>query len=413
MFNITEYNKILLFGIFIFVALVLIFLLKRKLTTIIDPLCFNIIWIAGHVAFLFAYMYKYGVEILPCFFLLNLFIYTLCLKSYRIPNKQLALRQKLILVVKEKEKKIKLLYFITLIFLLISKMDFFKYILENPSISSWVLYRFVDLQGRTPILRILGISSSIYFYFISFSLLFLIKKHRIIVSMVLIFLLIINMLAGGRSTLLSFFISLGLFVFYFHLSHLVKRINITGTIGIILSLFIAAIISSQYSGNSGISDGISTIVNRTAAVGDGLEYYMKYNGYENIKVGPYEYFMSIFGIYIKNIFGIKYQNIGTQLTALVKGEDQFFASGSNYTFLLQIMVIGYWLFFIYSPLIAYIVMKLRYNAFFSFQWLPFSYFLSSICFTIASDMEYAVLVLISGFLFYLFILYPILKIKLR
>jgi hypothetical protein len=411
MFNVTEYNQILLFSIFVICVLVLSVLLKNKITTIIDPLYFNIFWIAGHVAFILSYMDKYGFELLPCFFLFNIIIHIYVFKSYSVNRNRSDVIKSLIVTIYNNEKKIKLLYFIVLMLTLISKLNFFKYVIENPNINSWFLYRFVDLQGRNWILRILGTGSGVYLYLFSFLLFFCLKKHKIIVCTM--FVLMLNIFSGGRSSLLLFFTSLGMFVFYFNLHHkLAKQINIVGSIGVILAVFVAVFVSSKYN-QSNISSGISIIINRVAASGDGLEYYMKYDGYEKIKSGPYEYFMSVFGIYVKHILRVEYKNIGTQLTELVKNEEVSFAQGSNYTFLLQVMVIGYWMFFIYSPLIAYIVMKLRYNTFRSFQWMPFSYFLSSSCFLIASDMEYAILVLISGFLVYFIILYPILKIKFR
>jgi hypothetical protein len=221
-------------------------------------------------------------------------------------------------------------------------------------------------------------------------------------------------LVGVRSSLLMFLQSFGLFVFYFdYSSKYRKRINIFGTVAVGLALFLAAFVSSHYGhdmSNSG--EGIKIIANRIAASGDGLEYYMKYDGLHNIASGPYEYFMSIFGIYLKNLRGIDYKNIGTQLSELVIGETHF-AQGSNYTFLLQVMVLGYGLFWLYSPVVAYLVMKLRYSLFRSNRWLPLSYFLSSLCFGIATDIEYFVLTLISGSLVYILVIFPVLKIKIK
>jgi len=225
----------------------------------------------------------------------------------------------------------------------------------------------------------------------------------------ILFMLILGIISGGRSSLLAILIFLGMFLFYFDLTKkYAKRINLWGILGLISALLVAAFVSSKYSQGDTIQDGITMVVNRVAAVADGLEYYMKYDGYENIKSGLHAYFLSIFGIYLHILGGFEYKNVGTQLTELVIGNVSY-AQGANYTFLLQIMVIGYYVFIIYTPLIAYFAMKLRYNIPNQLKRLPLSYFLSSSCFLIVTDIEYGILVLVSGILFYILFLYPVLN----
>jgi len=294
-----------------------------------------------------------------------------------------------------------------------SKISFFKYALENPSLSSWFLYRFVDLQGRDPLLRILSTGSEVYFYFFSFILIFFIKKWRFVAIMGVIFALLIGVFSGGRSSLLAALIYLGAFIFYFNNSfpkRFITKINIGGIFMVSLAIFIAIVVSSFYGEETSLMDGFGIIVNRFIAVGDGLEYYMRYNGESHIKTGFSEYFLAVFGVYVKQFTGVEYKNVGTQLTELVVGDVEF-AQGSNFVFPLQSVVLGFYAWVIYIPTLAFFVARLRSNRTNSFVLLPLSFFLSFHCFTFATDMEYAILCLVSGLIIYFGIVFPILKLK--
>ena len=66
---------------------------------------------------------------------------------------------------------------------------------------------------------------------------------------------------------------------------------------------------------------------------------------------------------------------------------------------------------IYVPFLSFLVTKFRMNRSKTLVYLPLSFFVCYNCFTIAADMEYGMLCLISGTLVYFVFMYPILKLK--
>jgi hypothetical protein len=314
------------------------------------------------------------------------------------------------------ENKIKILYIITALLYFYSQKPFLSYAYNHNLISDWILYRFVDLQGRDPFFRILSAGSSVYFVYFSLIMISFIKKSRLIIIVILIISLLIGILSGGRSTLLSAAFSFGFFI-YFHYGafnqKVIKKINFLGIILIVVGLFLAMVVSSYYREDTGLQDGIKIILNRVIATSDGLEYYLNYNGMENIKSGFFEYFMSVFGVYSKHFIDIQYKNIGQQLAELAVGSNLDFAQGPNYTIALQNMVFGYYFSPIYILVITFFVAKLRELKSYKINKTALYYFLSSTSFILAVDIEFWFFTLISGILFYLFIVYPLLKLKVK
>lgn len=413
MFDITEYNQQILFITFIVSVIILLLLFKNNFSNLLDPLAMHVFWLSGNFAFLTAFLIKYGTAGFPIWFFIFFITYIFFLKVFFVNVRDISINKVLSDKIYSRTRKIKIVYIAISCIYFLSKISFFKYAIENPSLSSWFLYRFVDLQGRDPLLRILSTGSEVYFYFFSFILIFFIKKWRKLAVLGVIGALLIGVFSGGRSSLLSALIYLGAFVFYFNSAFpekFVRKINIVGTFMVSVAVFVAIIVSSFYEEDASVMDGFSIIVNRFIAVGDGLEYYMLYNGESHIKTGISEYFLAVFGVYVKQFTNIEYKNVGTQLTELVIGDVQF-AQGANFVFPLQSFVLGFYSWFIYIPILAIFVAKLRNNKTSSFIFLPLSFFLSYHCFTFATDMEYAVLCLISGLIIYFGVVYPILKIK--
>lgn len=413
MFDITNYNQEILFFTFLICVLILLSVFKNKYNSLLDPITMHIFWISGNISFLTAFVYKFGFNQLSSLFLVFFCIYTLIVFLFLSNIKEKKDNTDLIEIIKNKERKIKIIFIIIALVYFFSRLPFFKYAMENPSIASWFLYRFVDLQGRDPILRILGTGAEVYFYFFSFLLLFILKKWKKFVLTALILALMIGVFSGGRSSVLSALIYLGAFIFYFNKEFdkkFIRKVNVMGSLMVAFAIFLAIVITSFYEEDASIMDGFSIIINRFIAVGDGLEYYMLYNGPAHIKSGFGEYLMAVFGVYVKQFSGGDYKNVGTQLTELVVG-DVSFAQGSNFVFPLQSMVLGIHAWVFYIPLMAFLVAKMRGNRTRSFLLLPLSFFFSYHCFTIATDMEYAFLCIISGVIVYLGLIYPILKLK--
>lgn len=413
LFDITNYNQTVLFLAFIFATLILFLIFNRNIYSLLDPMAMHIFWIAGNVSFLTAFVAKYGLSDLSFLFILFFIIYIAFLKIFLPKTQKSNINDNVYLKIIDKEKKIKWIYGIIAFIYFLSKIPFFTYALSNPSVASWFLYRFVDLQGRDPLFRMVSTGSEVYFYLFSFILVFLLKTWKKRCSALVIAALMIGIFSGGRASVLGGLLYLGAFIFYFNRFFgkvFVKKINVIGSTLVVLSLLLAAVVSSLYEKDASFTDGISIIINRFIAVGDGLEYYMIYNGPKNIHSGIGEYFMAIFGVYVKSFTHVEYKNVGTQLMELVVGEVSF-AQGSNFVFPLQSMVLGYYAWILYIPGMAFVVSKFRINRSSSLVYLPLSFFLSYHCFTIATDIEYATLCIISGVLVYFALIYPILKLK--
>ena len=416
LFDINQYNQYVLFFTFVLFTGCGIFFFKSKYVSVVDPITLHILWIASHLAFLVGYMYKNGASVLPIFFFINMIIYVLLyhffLKSNKVIMTPFAKNEQTGIL---RPVKVKTVFLILVIVNIISKASFFKYILLNPNISSWVLYRFVDMQGRDPLLRILSTASSTYLLFYAFILFAIVKKWRYFVIFAYAVILCLEVFAGGRAVLLSIIFNFGMCIFYFREYFNIKDINRftkKGFVYIAIAFSASIVVTSFYDSNYSISDGLSIVTNRLLAAGDGLEYYMNYDGIHKIKSGIVEYIYSVFGIYLKRITGGNYKNIGLQLSELVLGDLEF-TQGSNYTFLLQIMVIGYQFFIIYIPIIAYCTAKLRTIKFNSKLLFPLSFFLSATSYLIPGDLEFWVLNVISGVLFFYIVIYPINKLSFK
>ncbi|GGE55684.1 hypothetical protein EV200_10310 [Pedobacter psychrotolerans] len=411
LFDITNYNQYVLFFSLIFFLGGGVYLFRSNYVSIIDPITMHLIWMAGHLAFLCGYMFKNGVSMLPAFFFLNMLLYTFVYKFFLKRNTIKLFSRKKADDLFKKINRIKIIFIVLLILNIISKINFFKFILSNPDVSSWFMYRFTDMQGRDPLFRILATSSIIFLLFYTFLLFAVMKRWRYFVVIAYGSIIALEVVAGGRSILIGVIFSLGLGIFYFSdyfkITEIKKFTN-RSLFFVMLAVLAAILVTSFYSSDYSVKDGFSIVTNRFLAAGDGLEYYMNYDGLHKIKSGLGEYIYSIFGIYIKRFTGEEYKNVGLQLSELVLGELEF-TQGSNYTFLLQTMVLGYQFFFIYVPIIAYLSAKLRTVKFKSISFLPLSFFLSSTSYVLSEDIEYWVLLMISGLLVFYFVIYPINK----
>jgi hypothetical protein len=286
---------------------------------------------------------------------------------------------------------------------------------QNPNIISWFLYRFVDMQGREPILRIISTATQTFLLYYAFVLYAVVKQWKTFVIISYLLILTLEVLTGSRSALLNIIFSLGLCFFYFKnyfRSDIITKFNkiAVGSVGFAMIAFV--MVSAFYTPGYTFIDGMSVTLNRFFAAGDGLEYYMNYNGLVNIKSGVIDYLYSVFGIYIKRFTGAEYKNVGLQLSELVLGDLEF-TQGPNYTLPLQVMVLGFQYFILYVPIIAYISARLRSVKFSSINYVPLSFYLSATSFLIVVDIEFWFLNLLSGVLFFYIVLYPLSKLTLR
>ena len=413
MFDIKNYDIYTAFISFIIAFSLLFFLFRKKSIGVIDPLTYHLLWISGNIAFLIAYIEKYGLAYISVLFFLIFIIYTSII-LYLI--KPVHIKYTLsISSEKNKKGKIFFLYIVSIIILLYSKKPVFDFLLNN-NIIAWFLYRYKAIEGGQAFYRILDLGITPIFLYLSFYILCIVKKYKLFTTITLFLYLFLLILTGGRSSFLALIFSFGGFIAFHRESFLTikkqKKINRIGKYLILFALMIAMFVSAMFEQTYSAEAGINTILNRVIATADGMEYYMKYNGLDKIHSGVYEYFMSVFSVYTKSYIDISYKNIGHQLSELATGVKLDFAQGSNYTLPLQVMVFNYLLMPIYVLVISLVVVKMRnVQNLTPYKINILGFFMLSSSFGIVTDIEFFVLRTMSFLVIYFLIFYPILKIK--
>lgn len=382
----------------------------------LDTFFMHIIWLSGFISFMIVFLERNAASLTYLSLLLSFFVYVFSLflffkidhgKKNKIINSETTHSFFL------KRKKAKLTLILIIILYLLSKYEFFEYAINNPSIADLANYRFIELQGRSSIARIITIGATPFIYFFSFRMIHSNIERRSS-SLILFVIIVINIMSGGRSSVLAFLFSLGFYFFYFRhelSDKIISKINKISPILIILSLLLAIFVSSLYGNEETRESGLTTVINRIFANHDGLEYYLKYDNGNYLKTGIEPYFLSIFAVYIKQFTTLDYKNIGWQLSELAIGSELTFSQGANYTFFLQGLILFSYFSPLYAIFIARTVSKLRYTYGFNKNLLPLHYAFSSVSFMIASDIEYFVLNIISILIIYTLLIYPILKVR--
>lgn len=417
LFDIFEYNLELALITYAVVFILLFVFYKSLITSYADPLVFHLLWLSSQITFFVIYADKSGTSYVYFLFLMSIISYTFALflfcKHYekvkvRITNYAVRDQQALYVLAINKWRTIVGLLLLTYIY---SVNGFISYALRSTNLSDLFLYRFIDLQGRVPLERVLN--SSIYF--LLFFLIYGIHHglHKTISKLLIFIILLIGLISGGRATLFVFISFVGTYIFFF--SHIIKekffrKFNAISVALMVISLIVAALVSSFYEANATVESGFVTIFNRVFAAPDGIEYYLKYTGEKNIGSGVIQYLLSVFGIYAKTIFNFDYKNIGWQLTELVVG-DVGFAQGANYTLLLQAAVLNIYLAPFYAIAIAFTVAWLRYSFSRIFILVPFMFLMAMSSFMIAMDLETFVFHILSVSLVYICFIFPVLKLK--
>jgi hypothetical protein len=423
LFDINRYDVLIAIILFVTAAIALFRIFASYITSVLDPLVFHIFWLSSTSAMLGLLFAKDPNNINTLGFCIAMLVYILGAKFFI----QKYNRRKLKACRNNKNSE---LYFsfkfgylndksyiiiVLVLFLLItySKLDFYQYALGVSSYQELYYYRFIDLQGREALPRLIQTGTSSYLYFFLMGGLFRRGKSRKIAITILVFDLFVNIIAGGRSSLISLGQTFGSYLFFYKAEMPIKIFRLTnmvGTVIIILSLLLAAYVSSQYTADANFSDGLGIIFNRIFAAADGIEYYMNNDGDVNLDSGLNHYFLSVFGIYLKNLnlIDTDYKNIGWQLTELTKGETVAFAQGANYTFLLQGSVLSPYLVSIYPIISAFLMARMRniWNS--NVLYHPFCYSIFSLSLSTAIDLELAVFVFISSAICFLFFVFPLL-----
>ena len=410
-FDISNYNIILIFFSLMMSVLGLFILFKKNIELLVDPFVIHLVWLGSHIAFLIGYIYKYGFEIFSFYFLMLIFIYIFFLKIF-FKNKRI---QPMNFIYESNRKHIIICFYIILIIWLISQTNKFLYISSCNNIFEMMNYRFLSLQGRSIIYRILEIGTVFYLNYTAFVIMHFFKGfHKRVATMYLFFYLTLMLLLGGRSTLIALIFDYGFFVIY-NIAFFKKKILLINSlclIMIIIGLLALITVTSSFTGQFNVVLGIKEVLNRLIANPDGIEYYLKFDGYNNISHGFFDYFMSVCGVYLKQVVHLEYKNVGWQLIELAYGHSLEFAQGPNYTIFMQIQVLGLGYTILYIVIATYFYSRLRYQKMNSTSYLGvlWSVGLANLTFNLAIDLEYSILVFISMSIILFFIVNPVLRI---
>lgn len=413
MFYYEKYSPVILFGSMAILSIVIILLFRKKISSLIDPLLLHLIWCASSLALLFGYFRKVGPNVdgllfvaVYVFYLTGLYFFS----SSKAANYEILTKE----LYHHKNTK---LFLLCLGLNIASRYEFFSYALSSSSIVEWFLYRFKQVEGRNVVQYILQLGARPFFLYYTFILLKTKPSWRWYVSIILIFNVLLDVVAGGRSSMISLMLAFGFFVYRFSpffSKQRVRKLNIYGVLAVLVALTIGSAVTSLYQKDSTFEDGVLSMGNRLLAAGDGLEMYLTNNGSVFIKSGVGEYIKSVFGIFIKRVVDIQTQSVGWQLYELENGIVVPFAVGPNYILPLQAFVLGKLYIVPYCLFIGFIVAFLRGNqltkALIKNQ--PLSFVLGLLSFEPALDIELFVLSLLGClFVFYCFI-FPFRKLTL-
>ncbi|MGF7216828.1 hypothetical protein GGR92_002995 [Spirosoma lacussanchae] len=397
-----KYNVYILFASFMSLATVLIWRYYKKIGSLIDPLVLHLISIASILSLLIGYIHTNNFSFDSLFFLLVYIIYVPFLyiflknrKNENFPDLEL------------NKNRLYVSYFVSLLLVLYSRYDFILYAYDK-SFLEWFWFRFKLIEGRNPLQYICRLGGTSFFYYYSFTLIRKKNLTRVFLLAVLLVILIIDILSGGRSSMINLLISYGLYLYKYPANISVKylrRINLIGILSVLVSILLAVVVTAMYDKESSIEQGLGSIINRILAAGDGLEMYLVNDADRFIDSGIFEYIKSTFGIFVTGFFGIPTKSLGWRLYELDKGYDTLNSVGPNFLLALQVAVIGKYLILPYVVLSAYITAKFRDLNIKGHE--PINYAVSVNCFYISTDIEFATLIYVSTIAIYMIFFLPV------
>lgn len=412
MYYYEKYNPTVMLSVIVMFTVAVIFLLRKRLSSLIDPLNFHILWCASGLALLAGYFWSKGINadgflfvIVYVSYILGLYLF-LERPTYNLKDLEDELYD---------SRNTKL--FITCILLnLVSRYEFFTYALSSSSIVDLFLYRFKQVEGRSIPQYILQLGARPFFLYYLFILLKIKPNWRIYLVLILLTNILFDIIAGGRSSIISLLIFYGFFVHRFRplfSKKLLTQLNRYGLVAVAFALSVGAFVTSFYEPDSSFEEGILKIANRLLAAGDGLEMYLANNASAYIPTGFDEYVKSVFGIFIKRVVDIKTQSVGWRLYELENGIEVPFSVGPNFILPLQAFVLNKYLAVPYALMISFIVAFLRgsrLNRLFPFN-KPLSFVMGVLCFEPALDLEFFILTATGCLFVYFVIIFPARKLR--
>jgi oligosaccharide repeat unit polymerase len=412
MYYYEKYDALILFLSMAICSTALFFFFKQKISSFIDPLVMHLVWCASGLALLFGYFFSKGIDIDGFSFVLVYLFYLTGLFFFldTSPPNEINLKQAL-----NDNRNVKL-FFVSLLLNVISRYEFISYATSNPSVVEWFLYKFKQTESRSFVQYILQIGARPFFMYYTFVLIHAKKSWRFPLIVILLINVLLDIFAGGRSAIIGLILACGFYVYFFRpffSNKRIKQINKLGFLVISLAIIIGAVVTSFYSRDATVAEGMLGMVNRLLAAGDGLEMYLTNHGSVFVRTGPNEYIKSVFGIFLKRIMPIESQSIGWQLYELEHGLISPIAVGPNYILPLQAFVLGKIFIPVYCLFISFAVAFLRGNKLSKkiIANQELAYVLGTISFEPVLDIELFVLVICSCLFIYTVFIYPVKRIK--
>lgn len=412
MYYYEKYNLTIMVASFLMLNLIFIYLLREKIYTVIDPLIFNIIWSSSGLSLLFGYFSTKEINSDGFTFMLvyTVYIFGLYIFLDKSPRQLNVLQKGL------NDNRNVTIFFICLILNIFSRYEFITYAIENPSIPSWFLYKFTQWEGRSFWQYILQIGARPFFTYYLFVLLKTKREWRFVLVLILLTNSILDIIAGGRSSLLGLLEAYGYFICYFYPFYSrknIRNLNWYGIAFLAFSIVNSIVVTSFYSSEGTIDESAMQIANRILSAGDGLEMYLSNNASLYVKSGFVEYFKATFGIFLKQILPIETQSVGWKLYELNVGAITPISVGPNFILPLQVIILGKEFFLPYTLLISFVVSFLRGNKI-SKKYIrsqPLSFVLGLLTFQLIIDIEFFILQLSAILFIYFVFIYPVRKIK--
>lgn len=411
MYYYEKYSVYVLGLSILFISAIIFGLFRKKISSLVDPIVFHFLWCSSGLALLFGYSVSKGVSIDSILFI-SVYVFYLLALYFFLDEKPLRTE-----ILQRELSNVKIrLFVVSLLLNIISRYDFFLYVFNNPSIIEWFLYRFKQIEGRNVLQYIFQVGARPFFIYYSLTLFFAKPRWRLYIGLCIFINLILDVLAGGRSSVIGLLLTLGYFVYFFNPVipfSTVRKFNWYGVALLGVALFMGALVTSFYKQDATLTDGSLAILNRLLAAGDGVEMHLANNASMYLKTGVGEYIKSVFGIFIKRVIDIQTQSVGWQLYELEHGVSVPFAVGPNYILPLQAFTLGKLFIIPYSLFMGYLVSFLRGNRLKKrlIKNPSLSFVLGLLSFEPALDMELFIFTLSGCLSVYFLVFYPINKFR--
>lgn len=344
-FDITNYNVTRLWVFFALSGLLSFFLVRKRITSFIDPLVFQCVWASSMLAFSSELMLAKG-SMWSIFFVVISFIYLFALG---LTSPKIDVTQKL----GRARTELPLAHYLRLLVscLLLLKFAWWEqwsYLLQEGIVGAYK-YRLLYLgTGRNVLDTIIGSTIGTLFMYQLFCTFFFEKRRAYLMLAVGLIghSVLINSLTGSRSQIIGVIIGFGGGVYYFrHFIDLPRYRTICNwmcaigmTVGVMALVGVSALYEARGSaGSVSLEAGLRNVENRIFANADGIEYFVKYDGASVLQ--NTDVFSANISIFLKRFITVPGKSVGWILLENAINQQLGGAQGPNFMVHLQSYVV--------------------------------------------------------------------------